>query len=185
MSLKHGILGLLNYGAMTGYELDKTFKDSLAFFWQAQTSQIYRELGNMERNGWLTSERVVQDERPNKRVYSITDKGKAELNDWLSSPDADIHEEMRERSAFLMRVFFAGEMDSGQVLEMFRKYRRKCLDYCSGLGAADEVIAQYGAAVAGGAHMQYWKITALFGETHYRSRLEWADRAIEILEGNE
>ena len=26
MSLKHGLLGLLNYGSMTGYELDKAFK---------------------------------------------------------------------------------------------------------------------------------------------------------------
>ena len=37
MSLKHGLLGLLNYGSMTGYELDKIFRDSLSFFWQAKT----------------------------------------------------------------------------------------------------------------------------------------------------
>ena len=41
--LKHGILGLLNYGSMTGYEINKAFKDSLSYFWNAQTSQIYRE----------------------------------------------------------------------------------------------------------------------------------------------
>ena len=39
--LKHGILGLLNYGSMTGYEINKIFKDSLNYFWDAQTSQIY------------------------------------------------------------------------------------------------------------------------------------------------
>ena len=60
MSLKHGLLGLLNYGPMTGYELDKAFKASLSFFWQAKASQIYRELGTMEQNGWLTSKRIVQ-----------------------------------------------------------------------------------------------------------------------------
>ena len=27
--LKHGILGLLNYGSMTGYEINRTFRDSL------------------------------------------------------------------------------------------------------------------------------------------------------------
>ena len=56
MSLKHGLLGLLNYGSMTGYELNKVFRDSLSFFWQAKTSQIYRELDAMERCGWLTSD---------------------------------------------------------------------------------------------------------------------------------
>ena len=54
MSLKHGLLGLLNYGNMTGYDIDRTFKDSLFLFWQAQTSQIYRELNTMEKLGWLT-----------------------------------------------------------------------------------------------------------------------------------
>ena len=44
---------------MTGYELDKAFKASLAFFWQAKASQIYRELDAMERSGWLTSKRIL------------------------------------------------------------------------------------------------------------------------------
>ncbi len=33
--LKHGILGLLNYGDMTGYEISETFKNSLNYFWPA------------------------------------------------------------------------------------------------------------------------------------------------------
>ena len=98
MSLKHGLLGLLNYGPMTGYDLNKAFKDSLAFFWQAKTSQIYRELGAMERCGWLTSERIIQNERPNKRVYTITDSGKEELKNWLSLPETDIADAMHVRS---------------------------------------------------------------------------------------
>lgn len=32
MSLKHGLLGLLGYGNMTGYELNQTFEQSLGFF---------------------------------------------------------------------------------------------------------------------------------------------------------
>ena len=49
--LKHGILGLLNYGDMTGYEIKTAFEDSLNHFWHAQTSQIYRELQLLEKNG--------------------------------------------------------------------------------------------------------------------------------------
>ena len=41
MPLKHAILGLLNYAEMTGYDIDRYFKSSIAFFWHAQTSQIY------------------------------------------------------------------------------------------------------------------------------------------------
>lgn len=47
--LKHGILGLLNYGDMTGYEIREAFESSLKFFWPAQTSQIYSELIVLEK----------------------------------------------------------------------------------------------------------------------------------------
>ena len=76
--LKHGISGLLNYGSMTGYDIVHIFKDSLRYFWQAQTSQIYRELQTIKKNGWATDETVVQDGKPDKKVFTITESGKEE-----------------------------------------------------------------------------------------------------------
>jgi len=182
MSLKHGLLGLLNYSPMTGYELDKAFRDSLAFFWQAQTSQIYRELNSMERKGWLTSKRVIQKEKPNKRVYAITAAGKTELKIWLSSPETDIDNAMSTRSAFLMRVFFAGEIDREEALEMFRMFRKKCLELSSELGTVPGAITQHGSLIKNAEKTKYWRIAALFGEIYYRAELEWVKKSIAILE---
>ena len=64
--LKHGILGILNYGDMSGYEIREVFNDSLNYFWTAHTSQIYRELDVLEKNGWIKKQEVEQDGRPNK-----------------------------------------------------------------------------------------------------------------------
>ncbi|MFV0241334.1 MAG: PadR family transcriptional regulator [Lacrimispora sphenoides] len=182
MSLKHGLLGLLNYGSMTGYELDKAFKDSLSFFWQAKNSQIYRELDAMERCGWLTSERVIQNQKPNKRVYSITDSGKEELGNWLSSPESDIADAMRIRSAFLMRVFFAGETDIDQSLEMLRTYRKQCMESSKEMSAAHDIISEYGAIVGDVRKSKYWEIVALYGDVFFDAGLNWADKAIAMLE---
>lgn len=182
MSLKHGLMGLLNYGSMTGYELDKAFKASLSFFWQAKTSQIYRELDTMERRGWLTSKRVIQSEKPNKRVYTITEAGKEELSEWLSLPEADIVDAMRVKSAFLMRVFFGGEMNTGQSLEMIRTYRKKCLESSKELRAAYDAISEYEAVVSDDRKSKYWEISVLYGEAFFGAGLNWADKAIAILE---
>lgn len=182
MSLKHGLLGLLNYGSMTGYELDKAFKASLSFFWQAKTSQIYRELDAMERNGWLSSKRVIQSEKPNKRVYTITDDGKEELSKWLSSPETDVADAMRVKSAFLMRVFFAGEMSKEQSLEMLRTYRQKCLESSKELGTAYNAISEYKGIVGDDTKSKYWEISVLYGEAFFDAGLNWADKAIAILE---
>jgi DNA-binding PadR family transcriptional regulator len=185
MSLKYGILGLLNYGSMTGYELNRTFEDSLSFFWQAQTSQIYRELNAMEQSGWLESERVIQDEKPNKRVYSITPAGKEALDKWLESPEGDIIDAMTVRSAFLMRVFFAGETDDAQALCMLRAFREKSVESIAKLETVSSAIAEYASAINNdNRRIKYWEISALFGEMFYHTGIEWTDKAIAILEGN-
>ena len=82
--LKHGILGLLNYGSMTGYEIMLTFKNSLCYFWTAQTSQIYRELQTLKKNGWAADKSIPQQGKPDKVYFSITDDGRKELKRWLA-----------------------------------------------------------------------------------------------------
>lgn len=182
MSLKHGLLGLLNYSSMTGYELDKAFKASLSFFWQAKTSQIYRELDSMETNGWLSSQRIIQSEKPNKRVYTITDNGKKELLNWLSLGETHIADAMRVKSAFLMRMFFGGETTTQQSLELLYKYKEHCLGAIQGLGDAHRAISQYGEMVCDERKSIYWEITVLYGESYYHAGLDWADKAIALLE---
>ena len=184
MSLRHGLLGLINYKPMTGYELTKEFNESLAYFWHATSQQIYKELDAMEKSGWLVSERVMQSEKPNKRVYSITEKGKKELLDWLSKPEYGFRKIMQGKSEFLMRLAFAGETSGEQALQALYALRKELSFFADKLGGADELIAK-DEAVLGTKVMKYWKLVALHGEIIYKARLEWAEKAIDILENEE
>ena len=71
---------------MTGYELKKFFDTSVAHFWNAELSQIYPALKAMESEGLVEMKVEVQDDRPNRKVYSITDSGRRELLEWLAKP---------------------------------------------------------------------------------------------------
>jgi len=185
MSLRHGLLGLLNYAPMTGYDLNKEFNESLGFFWQAKASQIYRELDAMERAGWLSSERIIQDDKPNKRVYSITAQGKAEFLQWLSSLDP-INNALRTKSAFLMRIFFGGELNPESTLELLSVFRQTYLENATHLNTAmEEVNALPHEDERMSKNSKYWKLTALCGEIMYKANLEWVDRAIAILQEEE
>jgi len=168
---------------MTGYELDKEFKETLAYFWQAKASQIYRELYAMEEYGWLVSERVAQEDKPNKRVYTITGQGKSELLNWLSSPEADIENATRVKSVFFMRLFFAGETSREQALELLYLYREQCL---ASLQEMDNVYESYNQVdpIYSSETVQYWKLVALNGEIMRKARLEWVEQAINILKSN-
>ena len=93
MSLQHGVLGFLNYGSMSGYDLAKAFSSSVQFFWNAQNSQIYLVLDKLEKQGFVTHELIVQTDKPSKKLYSITDEGRTEFLRWLAAPNESISSE--------------------------------------------------------------------------------------------
>jgi DNA-binding PadR family transcriptional regulator len=73
---------------MTGYELAKTFDNSLGFFWKANHQQIYRELTKLRDRGHIQGREVVQSGKPNKLVYTLTPEGRAALRHWGARPSS-------------------------------------------------------------------------------------------------
>lgn len=85
MALRNAILAtLLVEGEASGYDLAKGFDASVANFWAATPQQLYRELEKMESQGLISARVVEQQRRPNKRIFSLTDAGRAELADFTA-----------------------------------------------------------------------------------------------------
>jgi len=80
------MLAALLEGEASGYELAKRFDVSVANFWTATPQQLYRELERLEAEGLLTARVVEQERRPNKRVFALTEDGRAELHDFTARP---------------------------------------------------------------------------------------------------
>ncbi len=80
MALPHAILVSLSEQSGSGYELAHRFDRSIGFFWSATHQQIYRTLRTMEDDGWVHVTPVVQQGRPDKKVYTVADAGRAELS---------------------------------------------------------------------------------------------------------
>lgn len=178
MSLKHGILGLLNYGAMSGYELNTSFRDSLAHFWKASISQIYRELYTMQKSGWVQSEEIIQSGKPNKKLYSLTAEGNRELSRWLTKTLDE--SDLETRSSFLMKIFFAAGVPRELAirnLTEFQALTQAALTALINNTAADE-YAQY---ASHNDEVTFWKLTADFGQRYHRMCLEWAEAAINTI----
>jgi DNA-binding PadR family transcriptional regulator len=86
MALRHAILVALCEQAGSGYELTRRFDRSIGHFWAATHQQIYRTLRTMEDDGWVAATPVVQQGRPDKKVYTVTEAGRAELARWIAEP---------------------------------------------------------------------------------------------------
>jgi DNA-binding PadR family transcriptional regulator len=86
VALPHAILVSLCEQSGSGYELAHRFDRSIGYFWSATHQQIYRTLRVMEDDGWVYATPVVQHGRPDKKVYSVSDAGRAELARWIAEP---------------------------------------------------------------------------------------------------
>ena len=86
MTLPHAILVSLCEQSGSGYELAHRFDRSIGYFWSASHQQIYRTLRTMEDDGWVTAKAVIQRGRPDKKVYTVSATGRAELARWIAAP---------------------------------------------------------------------------------------------------
>ncbi|MFC2078424.1 PadR family transcriptional regulator [Candidatus Bipolaricaulota bacterium] len=114
MSLEYVILGFLEVGAKTGYDLKKRFDRSVSGFWPADQSRIYRTLAKLNENGCVTQEVIPQDSRPDRKVYHITEMGREALHEWL----ADCQQGGHPRSPFLVQLFFSGLLSDEEAIEL-------------------------------------------------------------------
>lgn len=175
--LKHGILGLLNYGDMTGYEIMTVFRDSLSHFWTAQTSQIYRELQALEKEGWVTSKLVAQKSRPDKKILSITQTGKEELKRWLQD-----EQPATVRMPLLMKTFFRGECSAEENIAFFCAVAEDPAAFPNGSEAARAAAEQYGAMIDDPSKTMFWKFTIDFGLMYEEMVKQWCEKCIRALE---
>lgn len=102
MSLRHAILGVLSAVPMTGYELVRYFNGSVGYVWSAPQSQIYPELRRMEQEGLVLATVAARGQRAEKRIYSITAAGEAELERWA----AEVMEYPPDRDPVRLKVIF-------------------------------------------------------------------------------
>ncbi|MFD7102675.1 PadR family transcriptional regulator [Streptomyces celluloflavus] len=85
MALRHAVLAALLDEELSGYQLAKAFDTGVANFWHALPQQLYAELAKLEKEGLVAGREVVQDTRPNKRLFQVTDAGLAELDEFATA----------------------------------------------------------------------------------------------------
>lgn len=179
MSLEHAILGFLTYKPLSGYDLKRIFDVSVRHFWPATQSQIYRSLGRMADRGWVRIEMVEQHDRPDRKVYHLTDNGQEELRRWLTS-QLDLPP---SRSQWLIQVFFAHQLSDDEILSMFEgraeQLRQKLARFCT---EVQPVIEERHRQVASARSRRLWQLTLDSGIASLESELEWIEQAIKELD---
>lgn len=124
MAIKYAILGFLSWQPLSGYDLKKMIGDSLFLHWSGNNNQIYRTLVQLHQEELVTSEIQNQESGPSKKVYTITEKGQAELREWLhSTPELP-----QLRSPMLIQLAWADQLTAVELDDLLARYEQEVYD---------------------------------------------------------
>jgi len=179
-TLGYALLGLLARRPLWGYDLARRMKEPIGYFWYANHSQIYPELAALETNGFVTHEVVQQWDRPDKKLYSISEAGHAALQRWVMEPAAS----SPPRDELMVKAFSVWLADRDAAITMYRTHEREHLRQLAVYETQRaEVEARHGADVQrvdSPAFASY--ATLQRGIQHERGYAEWCGWMAEALE---
>lgn len=118
MSIEYAILGLLDWKPMSGYDIKKVFSEPTTLYWSDNNHLIYRTLIKLNEEDLVSYEIHQQEERPPRKVYTITEKGQAALQNWLLSEPVL----PSIRHPFLIQLAWAGRMETAEIDRLLSRY---------------------------------------------------------------
>jgi PadR family transcriptional regulator AphA len=168
---EYAVLGLLTFGERSGYELDKLAQRSINYFWRPAKSKIYAILPRLVERGLAASSIVVQESRPDKRLYRLTRTGTKALRAWLDS-DAPIAGVARD--GLLLKLFFGAHADPTSLRSQVAERSRRAEKQLAELEDIERTIDR---------DRDFFPyLTLLHGLEDARSTLAWCDRALAELD---
>ena len=131
--------------------------------------QVYTTLDRLERDGLVTHALVPQAERPDKKVYQLTEQGRAELEAWIDTP-AQLALDLRNEA--LLKVGLARLLDHLDAARVVATERRACFERLAEVARAKAQAERDGEALA--------KVMLLeLAELRLEAFLNWLERCTE------
>jgi len=154
-------LALLAGAGGHGYELKQTLEQEFGQLLPAlNAGQIYSTLARLERDGLITGEGVAGDSR-RKRVYELTDRGRAELAAWIETPVSGT----RLKDEFFMKFVVVASVGLAEPQALIEGQRR---EYLQSLRDLDAHLAANGKGLAA-------ELLVEGAVLHLKADLEWLD----------
>ena len=131
MSLKYVLLGLLTQHPRHGHELKLEAERLLGGSAELNPGQLYPLLRKLADQQLIAGERIEQEDRPDKRVFTLTEAGAQDLGHWLQEPVSP----KVERSALFLRFVVLALVRRADCLLFLQEQRRLLLEFIGQLVA--------------------------------------------------
>src|SRR3954467_3606663 len=106
MTVRDGLLALLEEGPQYGYQLRATFESRTGGTWPLNIGQVYTTLARLERDGLVAAHGAGSDGA--QQYYEITPTGRADADRWFRTP---VRREDRPRDELAIKLALAVHTD--------------------------------------------------------------------------
>lgn len=171
---KYALLGILSIGSMSGYDLKKFTEGTTDNFWHENYAQIYPMLKQLVREGLTNCHAEKQEGRPERYVYTLTEKGWQALREWLAEPA----ERQVERNELLLKLFFGSEIPVSVSIEHIQKFRQLQSEL---FRKYEAIEAHIKSEHAHNPKLPYWLITSSYGRHIAQALIAWSDETLAML----
>ncbi|MEE1754426.1 PadR family transcriptional regulator [Streptomyces sp. SP18CS02] len=127
MSIRHGLLALLERGPRYGSQLRSEFESRTGSTWPLNVGQVYTTLNRLERDGMVAQS---GEDEAGHALYAITDAGQEELRKWFEKPVDRTSPARDELAIKLAMAVGASGVDIRAVIQSQRHHTVKAMqDY--------------------------------------------------------
>ncbi|GAA2474892.1 PadR family transcriptional regulator [Streptomyces gobitricini] len=127
MSIRHGLLALLERGPRYGSQLRTEFESRTGSTWPLNVGQVYTTLSRLERDGLIGQD---GEDEAGHALYAITEAGREELKVWFERPVDRTSPARDELAIKLAMAVGAPGVDIRNVIQAQRRHTVKAMqDY--------------------------------------------------------
>ena len=112
VSIRHFILGLLTRQPMSGYDIKRFLKRLSWLIDGPSFGSLYPALHSLLENGLVTVEVIPREDKPPRKIYTITETGRQVLGEWMDQPTSS----GVSLKAFLMRLILASNLSYDRLI---------------------------------------------------------------------
>lgn len=171
LTTEHALLGFLRQQPMHGYEIHQRLAEpeGLGAVWRLKQSQLYALLAKLEEEGYLTTTVELQDTRPPRKIFQLSEAGQAAFLAWVESP---VPHGRTLRLDFLAKLYFAQREGPEVALRLIETQRDVCRSWLT--------AQQQEAGPLPGARPYEWLVHE-FRIGQIEAMLAWLDTCQEVL----
>jgi DNA-binding PadR family transcriptional regulator len=171
------LLGLLSIRAMSGYDIKRFIAEALSNFWNESYGSIYPGLRHLAKEGLIARRTERGNGSPDRKVYSLTGRGRDVLPEWLR---ADTEDEPPIRSELLLKTFFGAQLGSAPLSAHIERFAQRQRQRIEQLRSVEAIVEE---ARKTDPNALYWHLTVRRGLLMAEARLHWAEEAARMLSG--